>query len=169
LFVRNLAGFREPAAGLDRATGGTLPGGVPHRLPGWSTAMNTPWGKAESIRNIADGIDFVSTAGHGGFVLSAARMAEMPLELRALSFSRDRFFEEDWAWAAVPLAFPDAFPPDHFAIALKTYRDGIRHGYGAENAGWFGRIVDGLLVGPDHNGMIARLEAKLAEREVANA
>lgn len=131
--------------------------------------MNTPWGKAETIRHIAEGIHFVATDRHGGFAVSAERLAAMPLELRAISFSRDRFFEEDWAWAAVPLAFPEAFTQDDFRVALRTYRDGIRHGYARDNAGWFGRIVDGVMVGPDHEGMIARLEAQLAEREAAHA
>ena len=123
--------------------------------------MNTPWGKAQTIRRFADGIDFVTTDRHGGFVLSDARMAEMPLELKALSFTCDRFFEEDWAWAAVPLAFPRFFSDVDFRVALETYRDGVRRGWARDNSATFRDA--------DHSGMLRRLEAQLAEREVANA
>ena len=122
-----------------------------------STAMNTPWGKAESIRNIADGIDFVSTDRHGGFVLSDARMAEMPLELKALSFTCDRFFEEDFAWCAVPLAFPMFFSDEDFRVALETYRGGVRSGWARDNSATFRDA--------DHSGMLRRLEGLLAIME----
>lgn len=36
---------------------------------------NTPWGVAEHTETYGDGITFCSTSSHGGFKLSAARMA----------------------------------------------------------------------------------------------
>lgn len=123
--------------------------------------MNTPWGKAETIRHIAEGIHFVSTDRHGGFVLSETRRSEMPLELKALSFTCDRFFEEDFAWCAVVLAFPASFTRDDFRSALETYRDGVRRGWARDNSATFRDA--------DHEGMLRRLEAQLAEREAAHA
>jgi hypothetical protein len=121
--------------------------------------MDTPWGVAQTVRNIADGIDFVTTAGHGGFVLSPERRAEMPFELKACSFTRDRFFEEDFSWCAVPLAFPQYFTVDDFRVALETYRDGVRRGWADGNSATYRDTHHGL--------MIRRLERQLASMQEA--
>ena len=71
--------------------------------------IHTPWGKAQRVRNIAPGIDWVSTASHGGYVLAQWRYDLMARYLRECSFTKDRFFEEDCAWCAVVLAFPEEF------------------------------------------------------------
>lgn len=68
--------------------------------------INTPWGVPQTADWRADGIVFVSTASHGGFILSKERFDEMPLTLCSLSFTQDQCFEEDCVWCAVPLAFP---------------------------------------------------------------
>jgi hypothetical protein len=40
--------------------------------------MNTPWGFAQHTERVADGIDIVSTASHGGIMLDPSRIAAMP-------------------------------------------------------------------------------------------
>ena len=67
----------------------------------------TRWGRAEEAAVYAPGIVWVTTPSHGGFWISPERLAKMPERLRALSVSRDCWFEEDCAWCAVPLAFPE--------------------------------------------------------------
>jgi len=37
----------------------------------------TPWGRAQQITTWADGIQFISTASHGGFYLSPTRYWEL--------------------------------------------------------------------------------------------
>lgn len=71
--------------------------------------MNTIWGKAQTCNQVAHGITEVSTASHGGFVLSAKRMAEMPKQYKACSFTKDNHFEEDCSWCAVVMAWPEYF------------------------------------------------------------
>ena len=79
------------------------------------------WGAVQSHENIAPGIDWVTTAGHGGYVLSLARLLEMPEHYRACSFSGDHNFEEDCAWCAVALTWPQYFNAKTLDAAQSTY------------------------------------------------
>ncbi len=64
---------------------------------------STPWGViVEEHEPIADGIRSVSTAGHGGWLLSPERQSKMPEHLR----SSDAAYEEDGEFHLVALAFP---------------------------------------------------------------
>lgn len=83
--------------------------------------MLTPWGHADHIEMVAEGVWFVSTPGHGGYRLSPERNAEVPVEGRrfAAAWSKGWFdgsaetvgwYEEDCAVWAVVKTFPDLFP-----------------------------------------------------------
>lgn len=98
--------------------------------PKYRKNARCPWGSAQQTRRIADGIDWISTAGHGGFRLSEERYGEMPEWLRPCSFTGDQFFEEDCSWCAVVLAFPHLFNADQEQAAQLTY---TRH-YGKKEA-----------------------------------
>jgi hypothetical protein len=67
--------------------------------------MNSPWGYVDRQTIIAPGIRQVSTAGHGGILLSAERQSAMPDALRREHAS----YEEDCEWALIALAFPEEF------------------------------------------------------------
>jgi len=69
---------------------------------------HTPWGDAQSETDVADGITFYSTAGHGGYHVAMHRLEEMGPLARA-PFAGAGWFEEDCDWARVALAFPDEF------------------------------------------------------------
>ena len=73
--------------------------------------MQTPWGPAQTARHLAPAIGWVTTAGHGGCVISRSRLELIPEALR-----RDRnppgegifsevFFEEDVEWCRIFVAF----------------------------------------------------------------
>ncbi|MCD4662800.1 hypothetical protein [Agrobacterium sp.] len=87
-----------------------------------SVRMNcsTPWGASQGATIYADGIVSHTTAGHGGFKLSAARNVAVhhPM-LRA----DGGWYEEDAAWAIVALTFPDLFTRYERKCADKTVRD----------------------------------------------
>lgn len=51
----------------------------------------TPWGPAQSVDHVADGVVFVSTAGHGGYKLSPERNRAIPTAYR----DRSGWYEED--------------------------------------------------------------------------
>lgn len=70
-------------------------------------APRTPWGPAQHATEHAPGITFYSTAGHGGFYLSPARLAEMPEADRSLGW-----YEEDCEAVRVLVNFPAFFTTD---------------------------------------------------------
>ena len=62
----------------------------------------TPWGEADYVTNIADGITSVSTPGHGGVKLSAQRNRVVHPALRV----KGGWYEEDCEQAIVAFTFP---------------------------------------------------------------
>lgn len=101
----------------------------------------TPWGASQSSKQWARGIMSYSTAGHGGFSVTPAKHAEMLPELGDIGhFEYDKYwFEEDCAYAAVVLAFPELFSdkPEvvtYAAKSLQTYHP-------AAHAAWLAATV----------------------------
>jgi hypothetical protein len=97
---------------------------------------DTPWGPAQYVDEIADGIANVSTASHGGVVLDEARAAQIPADIEPW-VARDtrRFWEEDADWAVPYALWRDEFiaagwPPDTMdrqaRLALTFQTDGAR-------------------------------------------
>jgi hypothetical protein len=82
-------------------------------------SYNTPWGLSQGATLYADGVVAHTTAGHGGFSLSPERNAKVHPLLR----SRDGFYEEDSAWAAVAITFPDLFTGVERRSAEATLKD----------------------------------------------
>lgn len=80
---------------------------------------NTPWGLSQGGTVYAEGVIFHSTAGHGGFKLSAERNANVHPLLRAC----DGFYEEDECWAIVAITFPDLFTAFECRCAESTLKD----------------------------------------------
>lgn len=65
----------------------------------------TPWGVLQGATVYADGVVSHTTAGHGGFYLSAARNALVHPMLRIAG----AWYEEDCEWAIVAFSFPELF------------------------------------------------------------
>jgi len=90
----------------------------------------SPWGGIQASQVITRGMKAVSTAGHGGYMVTekfADKYLSEPCKKRALIYSNYLCFEEDCAWAI--LAF-DVL--DHFGdkmksekVTLEEYRDGL--------------------------------------------
>ena len=83
----------------------------------------TPWGDPQLANQVLPGIWTVSTATHGGLVLSDQRQADMPDALQLT----DRYYEEDCDWALVYVAYADEFlraslrcGPDFIQLARDT-------------------------------------------------
>ena len=90
--------------------------------------MQTPWGVADSVEMIAEGIYFASTPSHGGFWLSRERYATMPTEYRGKVSGPRRWFEEDCEALLVVASFPSLFSPTHVTHAIEA----IPHWFKAE-------------------------------------
>ena len=82
---------------------------------------HTPWGDIHDQREHAPGIVNVSTAGHGGFWLSAERLAEFRAVFPDFDpYAGEPWFEEDEDWAVVVLAFPDMFDDESTWTAVEA-------------------------------------------------
>ncbi len=82
-------------------------------------ATVTKWGKSQTRRNITRGINFYTTASHGGYVLSAGMNKRIPEQFR----SEDRSYEEDCDWAIVVTFLPENIGETVRDQAAKTLRD----------------------------------------------
>lgn len=81
---------------------------------------NTPWGMSQMATVFAEGITFFSTASHGGFHLSGARLRQMDQSLRTITpFAGPGWYEEDWDAAIVVCAFPEYFNDEEVFNALR--------------------------------------------------
>ena len=88
------------------------------------TVTPTPWGPAQTVATIAEGITSVTTASHGGILLSEERQAAMPAHLAGRNiYGGGRWYEEDCEWSLVAVAFPEAFPDeqDEARATLRAY------------------------------------------------
>lgn len=85
---------------------------------------DTPWGQAQQVDVIADGIEFVSTASHGGYLLSEERFEKMPEGVYRQTWAGGRWYEEDCDAGKVIVSFPEHFKPEYVEQArefLKSY------------------------------------------------
>ena len=83
-----------------------------------STA-NTPWGASQGATIYAEDIIAHSTAGHGGFKLSAERNRKIDPMLR----SAGGWYEEDAEWEIVAVTFPQFFTSFERRCAEQTIKD----------------------------------------------
>ena len=85
--------------------------------------MHTPWGLSQQQKKIADGITSYSTASHGGYHVSAERLAEMPECIRDFTtYAGAGWYEEDCDWCLVVLSFPSLFDARSCYYAVKTLK-----------------------------------------------
>jgi hypothetical protein len=80
---------------------------------------STPWGPSQGATVYAEGVTAHSTAGHGGFKLSAERNRKVHPILRAAG----GWYEEDAAWAIVAITFPHLFTGFERRCAESTIKD----------------------------------------------
>ena len=81
--------------------------------------ISTPWGPSQTRRLYADGVEFVTTESHGGFILDEAKNAVIDEEWR----SRGGFYEEDEQWAIVAFHFPELFTTREKRMAEDTLKN----------------------------------------------
>jgi hypothetical protein len=87
----------------------------------------TPWGSVQYIQYIAEGIQHVSTAGHGGIKLDRKRNSAMPEYLRC----EGGWYEEDCDWAKVAVVYPSGFTPKQQESAKNTLQHWCPEGFEA--------------------------------------
>lgn len=57
--------------------------------------MQTPWGPSQTVKTIIPGITHVTTASHGGILVSPEYQKKIPIYMR----SNDGWYEEDCQWS----------------------------------------------------------------------
>lgn len=112
----------------------------------------TPWGPSQHAVAYAAGIVSRQTASHGGFKLSPDRNAQIYPLLR----SGDGFYEEDCAWVAVAIAFPDLFTDlesrDAHEVLKQVYPDAWEAVHGSTLEPGQSRARDHEAFGHDNAG-----------------
>lgn len=83
---------------------------------------SSPWGRPDSVREIAPGIIEVSCPGHGGTLVTPEQLALMPEAFRLDAGPEGAWYEEDCEACLVILAFPDAYPPSATWHAMNFIR-----------------------------------------------
>lgn len=68
---------------------------------------DTPWGRADGIKQIAPGFWQVYTPGHGGWYVAPELWNSMPEDVKQTPYSKNGWFEEDCDWAILCLYFWD--------------------------------------------------------------
>jgi len=72
--------------------------------------IETPWGKPDTIENVADGLLIVSTPSHGGILVSPERLASMPDYMHKPLYGECfACYEEDCEWPMPILVFEAQF------------------------------------------------------------
>ncbi|UOK73931.1 DUF7007 domain-containing protein [Ancylobacter polymorphus] len=84
-----------------------------------SSRASTPWGASQGATLYAEDVVFHSTAGHGGFHISAERNRKVHPLLRA----EGGWYEQDECWAAVAITFPHLFTAFERRCAERTIKD----------------------------------------------
>jgi len=71
----------------------------------------SPWGEPDRCEEVAPGIWWVSTPGHGGYLISRQRLIAMPDDLKINRYGHGDqcAFEEDLEWSLVVAAWPSEF------------------------------------------------------------
>ena len=76
--------------------------------------QHSPWGEVQDIDPIADGIEFLFTAGHGGMKLSDERAKAVKAKFPNFTtwVGDCHYYEEDSDVAVVVATFPECFSPE---------------------------------------------------------
>lgn len=131
----------------------------------------SPWGKVQDSKVLADGITWVSTAGHGGFLLSPARQLEVAAVFPGhVPYAGRGAFEEDQDWAIIALVFPDLFKPMDIFNAVRTVDISVKlcaelYPNEADSGGW--KSVQTWLRGDDPRATKLRAIASEYARSVS--
>ncbi|XKH58328.1 hypothetical protein LG293_17025 (plasmid) [Citricoccus nitrophenolicus] len=86
--------------------------------PMLSEGGKSPWGEIQSVERDADGIEFATTDGHGGFKLSPERNKQVPAPLR----NGNGWYEEDCERHIVEATFADEMGRTEEQRAYSTER-----------------------------------------------
>jgi len=88
-------------------------------------ATSTPWGLSQDTEKVTRGINFYSTASHGGYKLSKKMNEKVHPAFKRegwAGMAHKGWYEEDCDWAIVVFTFPQYFKSEEYAQAVDTLR-----------------------------------------------
>lgn len=110
--------------------------------------QHTPWDAAQACDRVAEGIHFISTAGHGGYHLSPQRRREMPASIQAItspySPTQAGWYEEDCDWAIPVIGLAEHFDAQTCYNAVRTARGAGNYLPLVALRNWLDRHTDNL-------------------------
>lgn len=109
---------------------------------------HSPWGAPQRAEEKAPGIWWVSTASHGGFIISEQRHQAMAEPYRSHeTFNMNGLaYEEDCDWCCVVLAWPELFSAADVEQARQVYAGWIARKT-AEPPDWVTKLTANLNAG----------------------
>lgn len=87
--------------------------------------VHTPWGEADTIETLAEGVIQVSTSTHGGIGVDsevANKRLSAPARAEAIRQGGRLWFEEDCDWAIVCNEMPELFSERHRELAVESLK-----------------------------------------------
>jgi len=100
--------------------------------------MKTPWGRADNVHKLVEGIWFVGTPGHGGLKVSAALNKKIPETVRA----DGGWYEEDLAYNWVVVFFPELVERNVVQGTVEDAHTTLRNWFPNEYERVFGLALD---------------------------
>ena len=112
---------KDPASPSAERSGDSYPDAPP--------SVSSPWGQVVECRDIAAGLWSVSTAGHGGILISEERHAALPPWAKGFrTFSGvPTAFEEDLDWAVPCAVWAQEFCVEDCLAAIRTIQGRVSY------------------------------------------
>jgi hypothetical protein len=110
------------SATATRAPAEDAPAPVEHPKTTVRRGMHTIWGPAQSARQLIPGVGIVSTASHGGVIISESRRLMLP-EYMSLD-DNCHSYEEDTAWSIIFVAFEEELLAGGDEHTVRTIQEG---------------------------------------------
>lgn len=131
--------------------------------------MWTPWGKSQSISVVAEGIQSISTASHGGIKLYRSRNAKVPKYMR----SPGGWYEEDCEFSIAVTVFPEEFSHVYGNVLVEKAKDTFRNWFPDHYEEFYGETLvkgqsykrDQKLFGEENKDRYIVISALMSEVE----
>ena len=97
--------------------------GFESRVP--DRKLSTPWGEADHVEKLGEGVVQVGTPSHGGIGVDrevAAKRLTAAARAQATTQGGRYWFEEDCDWAIVAREMPEMFSERHRELAVESLK-----------------------------------------------
>lgn len=123
--------------------------------------ISTPWGISQTVKTIAPGIEEVTTASHGGILLSPTRYDEFNALCPGIQlWAGPCNFEEYQDWCYAVTVFCDLFDDRKVYYAVQSAKQAAERNYNPQMAEWLKTSMIGQMAQIKANGYKAKMLKK---------